>query len=207
MTKKEKTTKCQEILYKTIGEILDVEDYNFMLSIFEAHQQWEQKKGSGVKSISVGSGSHGTKCFYINRTDGSSTDISFTKCITHPTKLSLIKQACRHAIKGEIKKFKSENVFYGESLCPITGLVLVKGNVHIDHYDLTFDEMFKLWIGQEEICEEYLSEQIEPTLDNTFETRFKDTDLDIDFVRFHNANCKLRAVSSFANLSILRKIQ
>jgi hypothetical protein len=92
-------------------------------------------------------------------------------------------------------------------LCPITGLVLVKGNVHIDHYDLTFDEMFKLWISQEEICEEYLLEQIEPTLDNTFETRFKDTDLDIDFVRFHNANCKLRAVSSFANLSILRKIQ
>jgi hypothetical protein len=39
MTKKEKTKKCQEILYKTVGEILDVEDYNFMLSIFEAHQE------------------------------------------------------------------------------------------------------------------------------------------------------------------------
>lgn len=204
MTKKEKTQRCQEILYSNLGERLEPYEENFMLSIFESHQEWEQKKGCGVDFISVGSANHGTSCFYINRIDGTKTDISFTKCITKPTRISQVKSACRHAIRNEIIKFKKENVFYGESLCPITGVILEKHNTHIDHYDLTFEEMFNLWISQEEINTDYVMEQIQETKDNDFDTRFKDTDLDIDFVRFHNANCKLRAVHSNANLSILR---
>jgi hypothetical protein len=205
MTKKERIEKCRMILYSTRDIVLHVSDFEFLLDIFESHSEWEQKKGCGVENISVGKSPQGTACFFINRIDGTSTDISFTKAITKPTSLSKVKSACRFAIKEEVANFRKSNVIYNETKCPITGYVLTPSNTHIDHYDLTFNEMFNLWLAQEEICVEYLIEQIEETKDNDFDTKFKDTDLNIDFIRFHNANCKLRAVSSAANLSILRK--
>lgn len=205
MTKKEKTKRCQEILYGSKEMfIINRDDVDFLLYIFENHPNWEDKKGSGIYCISTTRTPNGTFCFEIHRTDGTKTDISFTKCITNPSKVSQIKAACRFAIKHEVINFKKENVIYGVTPCAISGIILQKDNVHIDHYELTFNEMFNLWINQEEINEEYLFEQIEPTKDNTFDTRFKDKDIEIDFLAFHNKHCKLRAVTPTVNLSLLR---
>ena len=204
MTKKEKTEKCRMILYSTKDIVLHVSDFEFLLEVFEGHEQWEQKKGCGVNFISVGLSPYKTKCFFINRVDGSKTDISFGSAITNPTPIKKVKSACRFAIREEIVNFRKENVVYNETKCPFTGYVLTQYNTHIDHYDLTFDEMFNKWVSQEEIVLDYLIEQIEETKDNEFETKFKDKDIEIDFIRFHNANSKLRSVSSTANLSMLR---
>jgi hypothetical protein len=205
MTKKEKTERCRMILYSTNDVVLHVSDFEFLLQVFEGHQEWEQKKGVGVDFISVGMSPYKTKCFFINRIDGSKTDISFGGAITNPKPIAKVKSACRFAIREEIANFRKANVVYNVTKCPFTDYVLTQNNTHIDHYDLTFDEMFNLWLGQEEISLDYLVEQIEETKDNEFDTKFKDNDIEIDFVRFHNANCKLRAVSSAANLSILRR--
>lgn len=204
MTRKEKTEKCRLILYSTDDIVLHVSDFEFLLEVFEGHAEWGQKKGVGVDFISVGLSPYNTKCFFINRLDGSKTDISFVGAIKNPTPIKKVKSACRFAIREEVINFRKENVVYNETKCPITGYVLTPHNTHIDHYDLTFDEMFNKWIGQEEIILDYLIEQIEETKDNEFETRFKDKDLDANFIKFHNENSKLRAVSSAANLSILR---
>jgi hypothetical protein len=205
MTKKEKTEKCREILYKyNIGQNLSDDDFEFMISIFEGHSEWDIKMGCGVSSVSVMKTQFG-KCFQINRIDGTSTDISFTHSITNRSKDVKIKLACRSAIRDIVVKYKSDNVVFGETICPITGEVLVKENTHIDHYDLTFDAMFNLWIKK--LDADYVYSMINETTDNNMVTYFTDDKLNSDFVEFHNQYCKLRAVSQKANLSVLKKLQ
>ena len=205
MNKKEKTDQCRELLYKySVNQIIeDDEEILFLLSIFENHSEWERKKGVGIKSISI-SQYRFSKCFQLNRIDGTYTDISFHHCITNRSKIAEIKKACRTAIMGEILSFKNKNVVFGKTRCPITKDVLFRENTHIDHYDLTFDKMFNLWIVQQDF--DFIFSKINPTKDNCVETYFVDKNIATDFVRFHNENSKLRAVSKKANLSILKRL-
>ena len=203
MNKKQKTEKCRDVLYRhSVNQVIDNEDdIRFLLSIFENHSEWEIKKGVGVLSISVIK-NHFNKCFQLNRLDGTFTDISFVHSITNRSKLAEVKKACRSAIRKHIVKFRSENVIYGVSICPISGDVLTKENTHIDHYDLTFDLMFNLWVIQYDF--DFLYSKINDTKDNCVETYFTDSLIIENFVNFHNHKSKLRAVSQKANLSILK---
>lgn len=85
MTNKEKLTQCRAILYSyKSGDIISQEHYDFMMSIFEGHSQWEEKKGLGVSSISVQSTEYNSVCFCLNRIDRTSVDISFIHSIKKP---------------------------------------------------------------------------------------------------------------------------
>ena len=203
MNKKQKTEKCREILYKyAVNEnISNEEDIQFLLSIFENHSEWVFKQGVGIKSISVVKNMF-NKCFQLNRIDGTFTDISFVHSITNRSKLAEIKKACRTAIRKEIVKFRDESVIFNASICPITSEVLTKENTHIDHYDLTFDLMFNLWVVQHDF--DFLYSKVNETKDNCVVTCFTDGSIIEDFVNFHNQKSKLRAVSKNANLSILK---
>lgn len=197
-----KKERCSAILnsYK-IGDVVSVQDARFLLSIFENHPQWQMKKGVGIKSISVVKNTF-NRCFQINRIDGTFTDISFLHSIKEHSRLSIVKKACRDAIRGHIVRFRDENVVFGQSVCPFTGEILTKANTHIDHYDLTFEEMFTLWRAKYDL--EYLYSKVNETIDNSVVTSFSDASIISDFVAFHNANTKLRAVSKTANLSLLK---
>jgi len=203
MNKKQKTEKCREILYKySVNEnVSNDEDIQFLLSIFEGHSSWDSKQGIGIKSISVIKNQF-NKCFQLNRIDGTFTDISFIHSISNPSKVYKVKKACRTAIRKHIVKFRDENVVYGVSVCPITNEVLTKENTHIDHYDLTFDLMFNLWVIQHDF--DFLLSKVNEPKDNCLVTCFTDGSIIEDFINFHNLKCKLRAVSKIANLSILK---
>ncbi len=204
MNKKQKNEKCREILYKyDINAIVtNTDDIQFLLSIFENHSDWNNKNGNGVSSISVILSKYKNRCFQLNRIDGSSTDISIGESISNKSPLLNIKGACRTAIYPIIVEFRKENVSYGFSKCSISGDILTKENTHIDHYDLTFDEMFKQWLKGKNV--EELFSKINESKDNSFETFYTDSSIIEDFKNFHNANSKLRAVSKFANLSTLK---
>ena len=148
MKKKEILEKCKSILNKyEIGEYIYWNDFDFMTDVFSKHEEWELKRGLGISDISIIKDTFGGRCFCLHRTDGSNTDISYIKSVYSNTKISDIKKACRSAIRGEIVTFRNNNVIYDDSKCAITYETLTKGNVHIDHYDLTFASMFKLWIA------------------------------------------------------------
>lgn len=84
------------------------------------------------------------------------------------------------------------------------GELLTKLNTDIDHYDLTFELMFKLWITKHDVDE--LHSKINETKDNSVITCFTDRLIIDDFINFHNSNSKLRAVSKNSNLSILKYV-
>lgn len=202
MNKKQKTEKCREILYKNkLNESVNDEDKEFLISIFENHSEWGSKKGVGIKSISVINNSF-NKCFQINRIDGSFTDISFVHSISNQSKVYDVKKACRNAIQKEVQDFRDNNVQYGVTVCPFSKEILNKDNTHVDHYNLTFNEVYNLWIQNHDF--DVIFSKINKTSDNSVLTFFTDKSIDADFLKFHNANSNLRAVSKNTNLSTLK---
>ena len=203
MNKTEITNKCREILYKyLVWYKIHWEDVDFILSVFENHREWESKKWCWISHITTENAIRWTKCFVLHRKDGSSTDISFVKCITHPRNIETIKRACRNAVQPTINDFRSKNVIYWVSMCHITNEILEKDNTHIDHYDMEFDEVYQIW--SKNYTEEYLFSKINKTEDNSYETYFVDDNIKKDFIEFHNQNTHLRPISKKANLSTLR---
>lgn len=204
MKKTEKITKCRDILHKyPLGvKISDFDDLNFLQSIFEGHSEWDLKKGAGVDFITVELTPYKNKCFYLHRTDKSKTDISFMHSITNRTDIANIKVACRNSVTSIIDDFRIKNVVFGNTQCPFTGEILTAQNTHIDHYDLSFNDLFVKWIQDKDI--KYLVGRLNKTNDNDLDTLFTDIQIISDFVNFHNQNTHLRAVSKRANLSILK---
>lgn len=82
MTKKEKTNCCQEILSRHhYGESVLKGDFDFLMTIFEGHPNWQDKKGTGISEIKVQSTEYNNKCFCLYRLDGTSVDISYVAAI------------------------------------------------------------------------------------------------------------------------------
>jgi hypothetical protein len=206
MNKKQLTERCRLILrsHDYNEQITNQEFFAFLLDLFSCHSEWELKQGAGIQSITVKKDHYGNKYFYLNRIDGTGTDISFVHSITNRKPIQVIKNACRTAIKKEVERYRIDIVQYGISKCAVTGEVLTQQNTHIDHYDLTFDDMFKLWIADKSIDE--LVKLINKTEDNSLVTKFTCQKTTEEFIAFHNHNCKLRAVSRIANLSIIKKL-
>ena len=201
MTKEERRVMCSTILKSyNKGEKLDALDSAIMLHEFRNHIAWEEKKGPGVKYFYVGNGKYNGKCFYIKRTDNTSSDISYPKCISNPNKFSAIKQAGRNTITNLIYNFKAENVIFNETLCSVTGEVLTKENTSIDHYDMTFDDMIMIWIEKKGV--DVIFNELDHSGLGVF---FKSDTIKNDFLDFHNTNCKLRAVTINANLTICKR--
>ena len=204
MTKKDQTEYCRIILNKAkLNELLtNHSDIQFLMDLFENHPEWEQKKGVGVSGIKVIMSPYKNRCFEIQRVDGTKTDISFTVCISKPSILSYIKKACRNAIRSEIVRFRDQNVKFGISVCPFTNEILTKDNCHIDHYNLTFNELVTIFIMRKGT--DYLYSEIVASKDNHFDLYFDNEELIREFVFHHDMHTHLRAVSITANLSLLR---
>ena len=191
--------KCRELLYKNV---LTLDDKKFLASIFINHPDWKSKRGVGVKDISRMKTIYNTTGFQIIRKDGSTTDISYNECISPSSSLSKIKRACRTACKTEIIKFR-KNIKWGIDVCPFSNKILYKENTDIDHYNMTFNELFNEWIKNKDT--KYLESKLAKSEDNIFEDYFIDDELNNDFLDFHNKNTNLRAVDKNINRSLLNK--
>jgi hypothetical protein len=199
MNKTKLKEKCKAILSQ---DFMIDSDKEFLMNLFTMHPSFEQKKGDGIKDIKIKRTIYGNNCFYIERTDGSGTDISYLKCINgRPTKISEIKKACRTAIRSEVVKIKN-SVNYGIDTCQFTGEVLNENNTHIDHYNLKFNEVVNNWLKLKDV--EFLASKLNNKKDNEVEVFFIDENIIADFLEYHNKNTHLRAVSKKANLTILK---
>ena len=203
MTKKERKKRCRDILnnYK-IGSIIKGDKRVFLIETFKNHPNWNEKRGVGGKFIFIDRDSFNSKCFWIMRADNTKVSISYLTSILGKSikPIDKIKKACRFSIFSEINKFRLENVSYGLTRCAISNVELTRDNINIDHYDLTFIDMFNIWIKDKDI--KYISSQIKKEKQIY---KFINKDILNDFIIFHNKNCKLRAVTVEVNQKLLRK--
>ena len=201
--KKEKTKLCKYILDNSDVRVEDKYSRFLMKYIFPYHPEWKDKEGVGIDHIEVRPDGLGKKCFYLIRKDSTVTDISYTSSITPPSKKGQVRAACRTAIRPIIKKVK--NMVELPYRCPITGDIITSmDDIHIDHYDMEFNDVFELWIKYKDLDWLY-KDVMKSTVDGSTITSFKDESIIKDFIEFHNTHTHLRAVSKRANLSVLRK--
>lgn len=205
MSKKENLEKVKAILNSYPLNKPIINEFEFLCSVFGNHPSAEIKIGNGIAVITVRKSKFNSRCFYITRRDGSETDISYLQCFNgKPTKRAYVISACRNAIEPIVEKVRLLALEQKEYCCPITGEILVSGNIHIDHYDKTFAELFNEWVADKDI--EYLYSKInDHSQDGCVDVWFTDQSIADEFIYFHNGNTHLRAVSRVANLSILRK--
>ena len=203
LNKTQKKKVCKFILNNT-DRVVEGKYERFLVDrIFPGHPEFVKKVGCGIDHIEVRDDYFGKRCFYIVRTDGTFTDISYIESISPRSKTVNIRNACRTAIFPIISDMRGRiDLPY---TCPITGDIITDMNeVQIDHYDLTFKEVFDLWVKEKDLDE--LASDIEiSNVDGSTVTSFTDENIIKDFVDFHNKHTHLRAVSKRANLSILKR--
>jgi hypothetical protein len=203
-TKKSLKEKCQKILHSYNGVVTSKEDFDFLMEVFKCHTEWEEKcKGQKIIRIEVGPApGRPSKCFFIVREDGSKTDISYTHCINARTNDVQIKNACRNAIYPQIRDMKAKIKL--PFVCPLSNMVVDSmDKVHIDHYDLDFNEVVEEWLKDKD--KQAIFDNINKTEDNNTLTFFTSPEIVQDFIQFHNAHTHLRALSCQANLTRKRK--
>lgn len=178
MTKKQLTERCRTILYGT-PEVLG-EDLEFMMSILYMHTEADSKIGCGVKRMWSAPNPvyTNTRNFFIERNDGSTTDFSFTHCITPKDDF---KSACRNAIRYQIKEFRIANN--------------MDETRHADHHPESFDSILSRFVSENGKC------KVVGTHDNSFGCFLEDEVYEIRWQDFHKTVAKLRDVSAQENLT------
>jgi hypothetical protein len=189
------------------GEILSHDDFDFMLEVLKGHPQFDAKCGAGIRNIFVNTNPEytNTRCFWLTRTDGSSTDFSFKECLTPTLQIKKFHNALRAAIEPFTMQFKRDHFDkYPESSCPITGERLDFVGSHVDHiFPQTFQELVEQFIKSNNIDVEKV-EIIGDREDNNFKDKLVDEILREKWIEFHNTHATLQIVSRTANLSYLK---
>jgi hypothetical protein len=70
------------ILHKyDVGDRVSEADAEVLRAALALHPDSDAKVGCGITHFSVRSADFGSKCFWVNRTDGSTEKFSYTSCI------------------------------------------------------------------------------------------------------------------------------
>lgn len=64
-----------------IGDRVSESDAVILSAALELHPEAALKIGSGIKNFSVRSADFGSKCFWVNRTDGTTEKFSYKACV------------------------------------------------------------------------------------------------------------------------------
>jgi len=64
-----------------IGDRVSAADTSILKAALALHPESAKKIGSGIQDFSVRSADFGTKCFWVNRTDGTTEKFSHKACV------------------------------------------------------------------------------------------------------------------------------
>lgn len=71
----------RNMLYKyDLGDKVTYEDAEVLTYLVHMHPESTDKIGAGIDSFSVRTADYGTRCFWINRVDGTTEKFSFRAC-------------------------------------------------------------------------------------------------------------------------------
>lgn len=207
-TKKSAIEEAKDILskYKSAPTPITGVDLDLLLSLFNMHPSWEEKQGCGIQSVTVEQNPPPPSafCFWITRTDGSKTDISYKKCFHKDSHTSAVKRAFRREIVDQVHNFKLDNLFPG-CKCAVTGECLDYYNsesINVDHSP-PFADILKAFLSSVEIKIEQV--KLTKTRDSKKGRRISDIGLAKKWRIFHRENAKLRLTTQYANQILLRK--
>ena len=110
---------------------------------------------------------------------------------TIDTKRTNTLKALRMEVQQECDKVRN-SIKYGVDKCQISGEILIKGNVHIDHYNLEFRYLAEYFMNK------YSNLKLEKIGVKFY---LSESTIRKEWVEYHNSNTNLRAVTALANLT------
>lgn len=185
------------------GERVSREHDLYLREMVTVHPDAKEKYGCGIDFFTVGKDKmYGTtRCFYIHRKDGTSTDVSFPAAVKGKNDRKDRLQALRHAVEGQVYEFKNSAFSKGEAIsCPVFGTALRRDKCHVDHAPPnTFMQLVNRWLKMKKMKLKDVS--ITPTMDNQFISEMTDSNQLVAWRQYHADNAQLRLLSPLANLS------
>src|SRR5262245_21327885 len=174
-TKKSLLEKIRKMLHAApMGVELDEPHHGFLLELLKRHPEKEKKEGVGVRAFRVTTSEYKNRCFEIIRTDGSTTDFSFMKCVTERSSWAEFIHALREAIRQQIWEAKEKVFRWDEEIkCPLAGEVITREMAHVDHvHPVTFEFLAEAFAQVENLVRENLP--LGPTVDGQAGRRLSD---------------------------------
>jgi len=117
--------------------VTDPDALAFLRDLFRLHRSWAQKTGRNDSyQVSVRSNEIGdARGFWIERADGTETDISYRKCLAPGTARARILQAFRFEIAQQVVDFRRRHYHLESVVCAITGenIAPCHPSAHVDH--------------------------------------------------------------------------
>ena len=198
MTQKAIIDRCKSILDKTSidGFVTDPDDFKFLMESFAQCPYFDMKtQGQEIKKIlKKKSGIYGTYCFYLERYDGTCTDISYRKMFRKDPQTDDVLVALRTAIDPIISEFRQKFKPFDYEVKHVEKVE----DADVDHHDLKFGELASIWIEQKGGVAELIN-KVNATEDGSAITRFTDEMLNEDFRDFHKAHTHLRFLPKEVN--------
>jgi hypothetical protein len=190
------------------GDIVNDDDAVHLHHLIERHVEAPQKIGCGIARFYVDMTPKGTRCFWLERTDGSCTDFSYISCIRAKAKSldQAFKEACREAVAGDLMAAKQDHFEKysdetGRVPCDITGELLLPHECHLDHaHPMTFEVIVTTFREATGVAPG--REILSASQDQQFATTFTDPGIAQRFRNFHHRVANLRIVKSGLNLSL-----
>lgn len=134
-TKKARTEHYRAILNESQLNVPLAEYHSDMMELIATHPNVEEKIGVGVESFMVTNMPvYGSRCFVINRVDGTTIDFSYIACIRgESSHKSKVTAAFRYAVSGQILAFKRLAFANDNARCAISGNSVGYDDVDVDH--------------------------------------------------------------------------
>lgn len=195
----------QQILHSVpLDSTLGGADLRFLLALFARHPEAAEKFGPGIVAVEVRTNPvfRRNRCFWITRTDGTDTDISFLECLRPTPHNAKVRAALRAEVAHQVIAFRDQQFARGPVVCPITGAHLTATTCHVDHYDPTFVELadtFAEGVGG------YAAITLHQHGDRRISDQLADSRRAEAWRSLHQEQARLRVVSVAANLSLLRR--
>lgn len=172
------------------------------LCLFERHPEFEQKRGCGIASVKVVLNPvFGDRCFWIYRTDGTHTDISYRHCVTSkkPTQRQAFMAACRAAIAGQVLAFKRSRFSQSPLIkCEISGRLVSESDSHVDHF-IPFINLVEHFVSTRRIDIDAV--EYRPKIDGSFVTEFASESLEKQWREYHRHNATLQITHKSENMA------
>ena len=170
--------------------------------LFRGHQEYAQKAKCGVKRFFVAPAPDhpNSRCFWIEREDGSTTDFGVAACLQSVGGLN--RQSFRELVRDQVYAFREQRLAQCEHLfvSDYSGLEFGIAEAHVDHVT-EFEEIATQFARAEDIDLE--NELLTTACDAKSQPQWKDESLATRFLE-HHLRFPLRIVSKRENLSDLR---
>jgi hypothetical protein len=187
-----------------LGEILEGQNFDYVMALLLNHPNVDRKVGNGIQYIRVQTGyNSNNRCFHVVRKDNTVEDFSIRKCIDGDhSNFHKFCIAARRAVEGDLRKFKRD--FFekngdseGKVKCQLTGTKISFEQAHIDHREpFTFSAIVHFFIQAKDID----LDSVKYITTNIYGNEFEDQEIIKQFIQWHQENAKLRIINSKSNL-------